>query len=335
MNAGWRRAGIIAVPALTLGSVALMSWLVTIREQIPLGPMRVLPYIAPVPDESKLSLVGPPPTLLERLTPVQAELRNALLPYAGLPVELGANYQPGAEAQAAALECMTSAVYYEAANEPIAGKRAVAQVIINRTASTAFPHSICGVVEQGAPRPGCQFTFMCDGSLSRRPVAGLWAAAQSVARDALSGYVDAEVGRATHYHADYVVPIWAPTMIKLTKIGRHIFYRWPGARGLAPASKPLESLVHAGDDGGVSPSAVAVSSPASSLSASSAGALDNPTVAAAPPAEETGTASSGPALPKASEPSFTHPSVIFQPSPARAPPPRRAMPDATLRNGPL
>jgi spore germination cell wall hydrolase CwlJ-like protein len=30
--------------------------------------------------------------------------------------------------------------------------------------------------------------------------------------------------RATHYHADYVDPYWNRSMVKLAKIGRHIFY---------------------------------------------------------------------------------------------------------------
>jgi hypothetical protein len=39
------------------------------------------------------------------------------------------------------------------------------------------------------------------------------------------------VGTATHYHADYVHPWWAPTLNKLTQIGAHIFYRWKGVYG--------------------------------------------------------------------------------------------------------
>jgi hypothetical protein len=43
--------------------------------------------------------------------------------------------------------------------------------------------------------------------------------------------VAAEVGTATHYHADYVHPWWAPTVTKIRQIGAHIFYRWNGALG--------------------------------------------------------------------------------------------------------
>jgi spore germination cell wall hydrolase CwlJ-like protein len=32
---------------------------------------------------------------------------------------------------------------------------------------------------------------------------------------------------ATHYHADYVSPKWAPELDLVGSIGMHIFYRWP------------------------------------------------------------------------------------------------------------
>ena len=37
-------------------------------------------------------------------------------------------------------------------------------------------------------------------------------------------WIDA-VGSATHYHATYVSPNWGPTMIRVAKVGQHIFYR--------------------------------------------------------------------------------------------------------------
>lgn len=124
-----------------------------------------------------------------------------------------------------ALECMTQAIYYEAANEPSAGQRAVAQVVLNRVRHPAFPHSVCGVVYEGSHlSTGCQFTFTCDGSLLRRPSKSGWARAQAAALAALNGWVEQRVGLATNYHADYVVPYWASSLSKIATIGRHIFY---------------------------------------------------------------------------------------------------------------
>jgi spore germination cell wall hydrolase CwlJ-like protein len=131
-----------------------------------------------------------------------------------------------------AVRCLATAVYYEAALEPDEGQRAVAQVVLNRLRDPNYPKSVCGVVYEGWERhTGCQFSFTCDGALARRPMAILWERARKVAEAALSGHVQKDVGTATHYHADYVAPYWAPGLNKITQIGAHIFYRWPGAAG--------------------------------------------------------------------------------------------------------
>lgn len=130
-----------------------------------------------------------------------------------------------------ALLCLTQAVYYEAGFEPLEGRRAVAQVVLNRVRHAAFPNSVCGVVYQKSESGVCQFTFVCDGKLERRPVAGAWREAEDVARAALLGAVEPAVGEATHYHADYVAPPWAPLLQKVAVIGQHIFYRWQGPAG--------------------------------------------------------------------------------------------------------
>ncbi|MFN4295668.1 MAG: cell wall hydrolase [Brevundimonas sp.] len=128
--------------------------------------------------------------------------------------------------------CLTQAVYYEAALESTLGQEAVAQVVLNRVRDPNYPSTVCGVVFQGAERTtGCQFSFTCDGALSQAPVDWAWRRAETVARRALAGHVAAEVGTATHYHADYVHPWWAPTVTKIRQIGAHIFYRWNGALG--------------------------------------------------------------------------------------------------------
>ncbi|EQB07050.1 cell wall hydrolase [Sphingobium indicum] len=134
-----------------------------------------------------------------------------------------------------ALQCLTQAVYYEAAREPESGQRAVAQVVLNRVRHPAFAKTVCGVVYQRFDASVCQFSFVCDGSLARRPLPDLWNRARRIAADALTGRVEKEVGTATHYHADYVFPRWAPHLAKLAQIGAHIFYRWPGGWGMPGA----------------------------------------------------------------------------------------------------
>jgi spore germination cell wall hydrolase CwlJ-like protein len=172
-----------------------------------------------------------------------AQERNALIPISKAPIEQARSFLiskaaagAGAGPFGSALTCLTQAVYYEAASEPLTGRRAVAQVVLNRMRHPAYPKSVCGVVYQGWERnTGCQFSFTCDGSLLRRGGGALWKEAQNVARAALSGYVEPSVGTATHYHADYVLPKWAFNLGKIQQIGAHIFYRFPGAWGHSSA----------------------------------------------------------------------------------------------------
>jgi hypothetical protein len=143
-----------------------------------------------------------------------------------------------------AANCLTEAVYYEAASEPLAGQQAVAQVVLNRVRRVGFPKSVCGVVYEGAWRAtGCQFTFTCDGSLSRRPAAAKWATAQSVAADALAGRASDAVGDSTHYHASWMVPYWSASMVETARIGGHIFYRRPGPEAPGAAYAGAEPAV--------------------------------------------------------------------------------------------
>ena len=167
-----------------------------------------------------------------------AQELNDLRPFAKLPIRPMKPFvlQASGPDRARAVQCLAEAVYYEAAREPEVGQEAVAQVVLNRMRHPAYPKSVCGVVYQGSARvTGCQFTFTCDGSLRYAPEPTLWRRARAVAERALNGYVDKTVGSATHYHARYVSPYWAPTLVKMTQVGQHIFYRWTGPWGEPPA----------------------------------------------------------------------------------------------------
>lgn len=137
--------------------------------------------------------------------------------------------------KARALQCLTSAIYYEAANEPDAGQRAVAQVVLNRVRHPAFPATVCGVVYQGSERSGCQFSFACDGAMARAPARAAWTRAARVAADALGGSVFAAVGMATHYHTYAVTPSWNRSLVMTGSFGAHFFHRWKGWWGTSAA----------------------------------------------------------------------------------------------------
>ena len=169
---------------------------------------------------------------------LQAEERNEALAFMGAPVEKMAGLSGRAAMGASygnARKCLAQAIYYEAATEPEQGQRAVAQVVLNRMRHPAYPSTVCGVVYEGWSKRVCQFSFTCDGSLRRQPMAALWAKADRTAGEMLDGGTEVSVGSATHYHADYVFPGWAPKLGKIKQIGRHIFYRFPNRWGRSAA----------------------------------------------------------------------------------------------------
>lgn len=199
-------------------------------------PVPAAPYIDR--EIAQLVKLTEQPDRFANLSPDEAEERNAAIPFAEVPVTGARPFRSLNLADGTgltALKCLTQAVYYEAAYEPLQGRRAVAQVVLNRMRHSAFPKSVCGVVYQGVNRPVCQFSFTCDGSLNRRPAPAVWREAEDIAAAALAGYVEPSVGHATHYHANYVSPYWAPKLVKISKIGAHIFYRWPGRWGMPGA----------------------------------------------------------------------------------------------------
>lgn len=134
----------------------------------------------------------------------------------------------GKEVSAKELTCMATAIYFESRGESYRGQIAVGQVVMNRIAHKLYPDTICAVVYQNkSRRNACQFSFACDGRPDRVYDRKAWAQAEEIARGVVAGelYLP-EVGNATHYHASYVYPAWAPRMQRVTKIGLHVFYRF-------------------------------------------------------------------------------------------------------------
>jgi spore germination cell wall hydrolase CwlJ-like protein len=150
-------------------------------------------------------------------------------------------------------KCLANAVYFESRNEPVRGQIGVAQVVMNRVFSGFYPGDVCSVVYQNAHRHlACQFTFACDGIPDIVTDHESWARAKRIAAATLDGKVWlADIGKATHYHANYVHPYWVRSMRKLRRIGAHIFYRprgwgdgsdapsWGGATAAADAAAKL------------------------------------------------------------------------------------------------
>lgn len=126
------------------------------------------------------------------------------------------------------LWCLSTAIYFEARGESYRGQVAVAQVVLNRVKDHRYPETICGVVFQNQNRRNsCQFSFACDGIPETINDRTAWEQAEDIASRFTAGQLYlTEVADATHYHATYVRPAWAPRMTKVTQIGLHVFYKF-------------------------------------------------------------------------------------------------------------
>jgi spore germination cell wall hydrolase CwlJ-like protein len=229
-RAGWVVPAIVTLLALLLITAGLLA---NANRPDDLARVRQMAR-HPTPQQTAVA----PLNLVKPLTPEEAVKENQERPFDAAPDSAAGQFKLKTDqtSRDRALECLAQAVYYEAATEGADGQRAVAQVVLNRMRHPGFPSTVCGVVYQGSELPtGCQFTFTCDGSLARTPVAGLWTRARKIAAEALAGQVFAPVGHATHYHADYVLPYWADSLAKRVQIGHHIFYRLRGAFGTSAA----------------------------------------------------------------------------------------------------
>ncbi len=124
------------------------------------------------------------------------------------------------------LDCLALNIYPEARGEPLDGRVAVAQVVMNRVGDPEFPGQVCEVVRQGGERPRdrCQFSWWCDGRGDRPDDLAAWTGSKDLARRILAGSVDDPTGGALWYHADHVTPDWDMDIIRQAKIGRHVFY---------------------------------------------------------------------------------------------------------------
>jgi len=179
------------------------------------------------------------------------------------------------------LDCLTTAVYFEARGESAAGQAAVAQVVLNRVRHPAYPRTICGVVFQGAGYHVCQFSFACNGAMHQHRDMSAWERARTVAERALSGFVMATIGNATNFHSTHVSPSW-PGMIRVSQVGSHVFYRFAGRAGSALAFNAHPSMsTGAGEATPNIPQTTPAALDASVRASYTAAAIASPTGAAA------------------------------------------------------
>lgn len=137
------------------------------------------------------------------------------------------NTEITAEIREHQLGCLAKNIYHEAGNEPFEGKAAVAQIVLNRTASGQFPGDVCKTIYQKNviyDKVICQFSWYCDREVRFRPVnQKSYDESMEVAkRVLLEGFRLPSLDKALFYHADYISPGW--NRKKIAHIGHHIFY---------------------------------------------------------------------------------------------------------------
>jgi spore germination cell wall hydrolase CwlJ-like protein len=123
------------------------------------------------------------------------------------------------------LACLAQTLYWEAKTEGRDGMLAVAWVILNRMRDGEYPRSVCGVVKQGREKPGCQFSYWCDGKPDTPKPDEAWALAQAVAKEMLSSPPPDPTGGAVFYHAAGTRAPWSTSRVRTARIGRHVYYR--------------------------------------------------------------------------------------------------------------
>ena len=150
--------------------------------------------------------------------------------------------------------CIALNIYYESRADNLAGKYAVADVVLNRVADPRFEDTVCKVIREAVmyeswktaqhkdlpdeeriyypKRNMCQFSWYCDGKPDDPLQQAAWRDAQIIAYNIVQFNTFRGITEgATHYHATYVAPDWSleewrPVYHLIGRIGDHIFYKW-------------------------------------------------------------------------------------------------------------
>lgn len=127
------------------------------------------------------------------------------------------------------LNCLAQNIYYEARGEPAAGQYAVAEVTMNRKASSRFPNTVCEVVHQKnwdpiRNRHVGAFAWT-EFSVLDEPSGEGWERAKRIAEAVYYRPEAPALKGALYFHATYIKPSWAKEKKPVARIGNHVFYR--------------------------------------------------------------------------------------------------------------
>lgn len=117
------------------------------------------------------------------------------------------------------INCIATAVYFEARGSSPEGQAAVGQVIRNRVESEKFPTTYCGVVYQKG-----QFSWAKHKNLKIKDQESWNHAKKIAAITYYIGWPNDLVGNSTYFHSGKK-PYWVKEYKKYTKIDGHKFYQ--------------------------------------------------------------------------------------------------------------
>jgi spore germination cell wall hydrolase CwlJ-like protein len=133
---------------------------------------------------------------------------------------------------ATAAACLALNIYWEAGDEPLLGRYAVAFVTLNRVRSRNL--DVCGVVFQDHQFSWTNNAINIHGKMKpefRPQETHEWRMAQRIAKDVLNGNQSDFTHGATFYYADYIPPPnWVRNMDYKGKWGKHYFFKRKGTK---------------------------------------------------------------------------------------------------------
>ena len=124
------------------------------------------------------------------------------------------------------IDALWRTVWGEARGEVLAGKLAVAHVILNRVRLRSW----MGRTVAGVCRKPRQFSCWNEGDPNRAKILAVepghrvFDTCLRIARRAVSGCIDDMTKGATHYHTKHVTPPWSRGKPVSFELGRHEFY---------------------------------------------------------------------------------------------------------------
>lgn len=137
-----------------------------------------------------------------------------------------------ADTKAARIDIMARTIWGEARGESLAGKEAVANVILNRLKRAQQRGSFWwgNSIEEICKKP---YQFSCwnanDPNFAKIQNVDdsdpQFAICQRIARRALNGVLSDNTFGADHYHSTAILPKWALEKIPVATIGHHVFYK--------------------------------------------------------------------------------------------------------------